>query len=174
MKKTFLIIMLSLLVVSAWAQREEFLSTISITQNASGRLGVMDKADEDAYRQAKESLRNPLSTKKQLRKAEKTLKNIYKKKNAEMQLIFKEVADRTGANFSFAEAGGVWLGGEEYSFRVVMEAPSQDAYDKALQAISYVAEASRQDAFIENLGEVAESEVTDEGLLKGDYPWGSA
>lgn len=169
MKKTFLIIMLSLLVVSAWAQREEFLSTISITQNASGRLGVMDKADEDAYRQAKESLRNPLSTKKQLRKAEKTLKNIYKKKKAEMQLIFKEVADRTGANFSLAEAGGVWLGGEEYSFRVVMEAPSQDAYDKALQAISYVAEASRQDAFIENLGEVAESEVTDEGLLKGDY-----
>lgn len=79
MKKTFLIIIFSLLAISIWAQREDFFSTISITQNAGGRLGTMDKADEDAYRQAKEMLRNPNSTKKQLRRSGKTLKNIYKK-----------------------------------------------------------------------------------------------
>lgn len=169
MKKTFLIIIFSLFAISIWAQREDFFSTISITQNAGGRLGTMDKADEDAYRQAKEMLRNPNSTKKQLRRSGKTLKSIYKKKNAEMKLIMKEVAEKTDITFSLEEAGGAWLGGEEYSFKVTIEAPSQDAYDKALQAISYVAEATRQDAFIENLGTMDESEITDEGLLKGDY-----
>lgn len=169
MKKTTLIIMFSLLIMSIWAQREDFSCTISITQNASGRLGTMDKADEDAYRQAKQMLRNPNSTKKQLRRSGKALRGIYKKKSAEMKLIMKEVAEKTGITFSLEDAGGTWLGGEEYSFKVAIEAPSQDAYDKALQAISYVAEATSQDAFIENLGEVDESEITDEGLLNGDY-----
>ena len=169
MKKIFFILMFSLLTLSIGAQQDDIFSTISITQNASGRLGTMDKADEDAYRLAKVTLRSPDAQKKQLRKAGKTLRGIYKKKKAEMRHIFKEVAEKTGATFSLEEAGGAWLGGEEYSFKVLVEAPSEDAYHKALQAISYVAEATRQDAFIENLGEVEESEVTDEGLLKGDY-----
>ena len=96
MKKTTLIIIFSLLIMSIWAQREDFFCTISITQNASGRLGTMDKADEDAYRQAKQMLRNPNSTKKQLRRSGKALRGIYKKKNAEMKLIMKEVAEKTG------------------------------------------------------------------------------
>ena len=143
-------------------------STISITQNASGRLGTLDAVDEKAYRQAKEMLRNPDATPKQLRKAGKTLKKIYKKRNAEMRRILKEVTEKTGATFSLEEAGGAWLGGEEYSFKVSVQAPSQDAYNRALLAISYVAEAARQDAFIENLGEMDESEVTDEKLLRNE------
>lgn len=130
MKKTTLIIIFSLLIMSIWAQREDFFCTISITQNASGRLATMDKADEDAYRQAKQMLRNPNSTKKQLRRSGKALRGIYKKKNAEMKLIMKEVAEKTGITFSLEDAGGTWLGGEEYSFKVAIEAPSQDAYDK--------------------------------------------
>ena len=41
-------------------------STVSITQNASGRLGTMDAVDETAYRQAKETLRNPDSIEENL------------------------------------------------------------------------------------------------------------
>ncbi len=147
---------------------EEVLSTVSITQNASGRLGTLDAADEKAYRRAKETLRNPDSTPKQLRKAGKTLKKIYNKRNAEMRRILKEVTKKTGATFSLEEAGGAWLGGEEYSFKVSVQAPTQDAYNRALLAISYVAEAARQDAFIENLGEMDASEVTDEKLLHNE------
>lgn len=147
---------------------EAVISSVSITQNASGRLGALDADDEKAYRQAKETLRNPDSTKKQLRKAKKTLKKVYSRRKAEMRLILKEVTNKTGATFSLEEAGGAWLGGEEYSFKVNVQAPSQAAYDRALLAISYVAEAARQDAFIENLGEVNASEVTDEKLLHNE------
>ena len=143
-------------------------STVSITQNASGRLGALDAVDETAYRQAKETLRNPDSSKKQLRKAGKALKKIYNRRNTEMQLILKEVTEKTGATFSLEEAGGAWIGGEEYSFKVGVQAPSQEVYDRTLQAISYVAEAARQDAFIENLGEIDDAEVTDEKLLNGE------
>lgn len=145
---------------------DEISSTVSITQNASGRLGALDTADEQAYRQAKETLRNPLSTKKQLRKAGKTLKRIYHRRNAEMRHILKEVTAKTGATFTLEKAGGAWLGGEEYSFKVSVQAPTQASYDRALQAISYVAEAARQDAFIENLGTIPDTEVTDEKLLR--------
>ena len=147
---------------------EKICSTVSITQNASGRLGVLDATDEKAYRQAKETLRSPDVTRKQRRKAKKSLKNIYNRRSAEMRRILKEVSDKTGATFSLEESGGAWLGGEEYSFKVSVQAPSQEVYDRALLAISYVAEAARQDAFIENLGEMDGTEVTDEKLLRNE------
>ena len=146
-----------------------FDATVNITQNGSGRLGENDKADEDAYKKAKDALRNPDATKEEVEEAEKTLDAIYSRKKEELQQILGRLAEFTDAEFSIEDAGGSWMGGEEYSFKVGIRATTQEDYDKALQALSYVAEGLRQDAFIENLGEVDESEVTDEGLLRGDY-----
>ena len=142
-----------------------YTGTISITQNASGRLGTLDTLDEEAFKQAKATLRNPDATEQQLKEAQDTLDEIYDRKNAEMQTILDEVTKKTGATFSLEDAAGSWLGGEEYSFKVKLEAKTKDEYDKALQAISYVAEAARQDAFIEDLGKVNPVEATNENLL---------
>lgn len=144
-------------------------STINITQNASGRLGSLDKADEGAYKAAKATLRNPQATAQQIEEATNTLQEIFDRKNAEMQTILAEAAKVSGATFSIEDAAGSWLGGEEYSFRVKVEAKTREDYDKAIQALSYVAEAARQDAFIENLGEVNKNEVTSNSLLSGEH-----
>lgn len=144
-------------------------STINITQNASGRLGSLDKADEDAFKEAKATLRNPQATPQQIQNASNTLQEIYNRKNAEMQAILTEASKVSGVTFSLEDAAGSWLGGEEYSFRVKVEAKSQEEYDKAIQALSYVAEATKQDAFIENLGTVNKKEVTQSSLLNGEH-----
>ena len=160
---------LPFMVVGEKGARNSIFGTINITQNADERLGAMGKKDLDNYNNAKSILQNPKATAEQIKDAESTLSDIYNRKSAEMQEIFNEITKFVDVKLSLEDAAGSWLGGGEYSFVVRVEAKSQDEYDKAIQAFSYVAEAARQDAFIENLGEVDESEVTDEGLLNKEY-----
>ncbi|MBR1543337.1 MAG: hypothetical protein IJ626_00375 [Muribaculaceae bacterium] len=143
--------------------------TINITQNASGRLGTLDEADMKAYNSSKRTLLNPDASEEQIQQAEQSIEEIYQRKESEMQTIFQEITSITGATIGIEKAAGAWEGEGEYSFKVKVSADSQEQYDRAIQAISYVAEAARQDAFIENLGEVDRSEVTSDGLLKGEY-----
>ena len=140
---------------------------MNITQNASGRLGSLDKTDEDSFNSAKETLRKADATPKEIEEATKTLNDIYEKKNKEIQTIFKDVSDLTGAKFSIVEAAGSWQGGGEYSFKIKVEAPTKEAYDNTMLAVSYVAEAARQDAFVENLGEADRKDVSQNSLLEG-------
>jgi hypothetical protein len=114
-------------------------------------------------------LRKSDATQTEIEQAEKTLKDIYVRKKNEMQQILNKFAEFADSEFTIEEAGGSWLGGEEYSFKISIRSKTQEDYNKVLQALSYVAEGLKQDAFIENLGEVNESEVTNEGLLNGDY-----
>jgi hypothetical protein len=114
-------------------------------------------------------LRKPDATQTEIEQAEKILKDIYVRKKNEMQQILNKFAEFSDSEFTIEEAGGSWLGGEEYSFKISIRSKTQEDYNKVLQALSYVAEGLKQDAFIENLGEVNESEVTNEGLLNGDY-----
>lgn len=144
-------------------------ATINITQNASGRLGESDLETETLYRKAKVILRNPNATEDEIKEIEQTLKNIYAQKKDEMQQILNEFAELINADCTIEEAGGTWLGGEEYSFRINIKSPSQEDYDKTLLVFSYIAEGLAQDAFIENSGEVNEDKITDAGLLSGDY-----
>ena len=144
-------------------------ASINITQNSSGRLGKEDLVDEASYRKAKAILRKPDATQTEIEQAEKILKDIYVRKKNEMQQILNKFAEFSDSEFTIEEAGGSWLGGEEYSFKISIRSKTQEDYNKVLQALSYVAEGLKQDAFIENLGEVNESEVTNEGLLNGDY-----
>ena len=148
---------------------DKYSSSLNITQNASGRLGEADLIEETSYREAKEILRNPNSTKEEVEKAEETLNELYAKKKTELQQILNEVTKISNVSFSIDNAGGSWLGGEEYSFRINLKANTQEDYNKALQAISYVAEGLKQDAFIENLGEVDRKEVSKESLLSGEH-----
>lgn len=142
-------------------------SILNITQNASGRLGSLDKTDEDSFNSAKETLRKADATPKEIEEATKTLNDIYERKNKEIQTIFKDVSDLTGAKFSIVEAAGSWQGGGEYSFKIKVEAPTKEAYDNTMLAVSYVAEAARQDAFVENLGEADRKDVNQNSLLEG-------
>ena len=142
-------------------------SILNITQNASGRLGYLDKTDEDSFNRAKETLRKIDSTPKEIEEATKTLNDIYERKNKEIKTIFKDVSDLTGAKFSIVEAAGSWQGGGEYSFKIKVEAPTKEAYDNTMLAVSYVAEAARQDAFVENLGEADRKDVSQNSLLEG-------
>ena len=144
-------------------------ASINITQNSSGRLGKEDLADEASYRKAKATLRKSDATQTEIEQAEKTLKDIYVRKKNEMQQILNKFAEFSDSEFTIEEAGGSWLGGKEYSFKISIRSKTQEDYNKVLQALSYVAEGLKQDAFIENLGEVNESEVTNEGLLNGEY-----
>ena len=144
-------------------------ASINITQNSSGRLGKEDLVDEASYRKAKATLRKSDATQTEIEQAEKTLKDIYARKKSEMQQILNKFAEFSDSEFTIEEAGGSWLGGEEYSFKISIRSKTQEDYNKVLQALSYVAEGLKQDAFIENLGEVNESEVTTGGLLNGDY-----
>lgn len=142
-------------------------SILNITQNASGRLGSLDKTDEDSFNSAKETLRKADATPKEIEEATKTLNDIYERKNKEIQTIFKDVSDLTGAKFSIVEAAGSWKGGGEYSFKIKVEAPTKEAYDNTMLAVSYVAEAARQDAFVENLGEADRKDISQNSLLEG-------
>lgn len=142
-------------------------SILNITQNASGRLGSLDRVDEDSFNSAKETLRKADATPKEIEEATKTLNDIYERKNKEIQTIFKDVSDLTGAKFSIVEAAGSWQGGGEYSFKIKVEAPTKEAYDNTMLAVSYVAEAARQDAFVENLGEADRKDVSQNSLLEG-------
>ena len=142
-------------------------SILNITQNASGRLGSLDKTDENSFNSAKETLRKADATPKEIEEATKTLNDIYERKNKEIQTIFKDVSDLTGAKFSIVEAAGSWQGGGEYSFKIKVEAPTKEAYDNTMLAVSYVAEAARQDAFVENLGEADRKDVNQNSLLEG-------
>lgn len=149
--------------------RLPYTGIISITQNASGRLGTMDASDEAAFKDAKEVLRDSKASEEEIKDAVNTIDEIYDRKNAEMQSILEEVSKIADVSFTIEDAAGSWLGGEEYSFKVKIEAKTQEDYDKAIQALSYVAEATKQDAFIENLGEVNEREVTAESLLNKEH-----
>lgn len=151
------------------SQSQRYNGIINITQNASGRLGGLDAADEKSFNDAKNTLRNPNATDKEIADATNKLNEIYDRKGKEIQTIFKDVTDLTDAKFSLVRAAGSWQGSGEYSFQIKVEAPSKEAYDKAVLATSWIAEAARQDAFIENKGAVDRKNVTHEGLLNEDY-----
>lgn len=142
---------------------------INITQNASGRLGSFDKADEDAFNNAKRTLRNSKALKEDIQNAVKTLNEIYDKKEKEIQAIFKDVIDLTGAKFSLVKAADSWQGAGEYSFKIKVEAPTKAAYNKTILAVSWIAEGARQDAFIENRGIADRSEVSRDSLLSNKH-----
>ena len=142
---------------------------INITQNSSGRLGVWDSEIERSYRNAKNILRNSNATEEEILRAEKVLDDIYSKAHGDMQQILDKITEVTNSEFTVEDAGGSWNGGEEYSFKVGVVSKTREDYDKFLQAISYAAEALKQDAFIENVGEIGENELDGAELLNGNY-----